>query len=247
MKYATIRFYAALNDFLAPERKAQSSLCTFYVSRSVKDLVESLGVPHTEVELILVNGRPVNFAYRVEDGDRISVYPPFRSLDISSLQPLRPESPEEFRFVADTHLGRLAAYLRMLGFDTWYERDSTDEALAAISADEDRILLTRDRGLLKRTVVTRGHFVQTTDPSRQLVEVLQRFDLVPRMRPFRRCIHCNAILQPVSKEQVIDRLLPETRQYYDEFFLCPRCGHVYWKGSHYRRMQHFISSVIASS
>jgi uncharacterized protein with PIN domain/sulfur carrier protein ThiS len=247
MKRAYIRFYAALNDFLTPERRAQTTPCSFYVSGSVKDLIESLGVPHTEIELILVNGNPVDFAYRVQDGDRISVYPPFRSLDISPLNPLRPETLAEFRFVADTHLGRLAAYLRMLGFDTWYQRDAADEELAAISAREQRIVLTRDRGLLKRNIVTRGYFVQATDPARQVVEVLQRFDLVPRTRPFRRCIHCNAILQPASKEEVIDRLLPETRQYYDEFFLCPRCRRIYWKGSHYRRMQRFIENVIASS
>ena len=247
MKQAYVRFYAALNDFLAPERQARTSACSFYVSGSVKDLIESLGVPHTEVELILVNGEPVNFAYRVQDSDRISVYPPFRSLDISPMSSLRPAPPGEFRFVADAHLGRLAGYLRMLGFDTWYRRDASDEDLAAISAGEERILLTRDRGLLKRNIVTRGYFVQATDPSRQLVEVLQEFDLVQRMQPFRRCIHCNGILQPVPKEAVIDRLLPETRQYYDEFFLCPRCGHIYWKGSHYRRMKQFIESVIASS
>jgi uncharacterized protein len=247
MMHACIRFYAALNDFLAPERRAQTSTSSFYVSGSVKDLIESLGVPHTEVELILVNGEPVNFAYRVQDGDRISVYPPFRSLDVSPLLTLRPEMPGEYRFVADAHLGRLAGYLRMLGFDTWYRRDSADEELAAISAGEERILLTRDSGLLKRNIVTRGYFVQTTDPARQVVEVLQRFDLVSKIQPFRRCIHCNAVLQPARKEEVLDRLLPETRQYYEEFFLCPNCGRIYWKGSHYRRMQRFIESVIASS
>jgi uncharacterized protein with PIN domain len=247
MLQAHIRFYAALNDFLAPERRARASTFSFYVSGSVKDLVESLGVPHTEIELILVNGQPVDFGYRVQDGDRISVYPPFRSLDISPLGPLRPALPVVFRFVADTHLGRLAAYLRMLGFDTWYRRDSGDEELAAVSAEEQRTLLTRDRGLLKRNIVKRGYFVQATDPARQLVEVLERFDLVSRMEPFGRCIHCNGILRPVSKESVADRLLPETKQYYEEFFLCSRCGHIYWKGSHYRRMQRFIESVIASS
>lgn len=247
MKHASIRFYATLNDFLAPERRAQTSTCSFYVSGSVKDLIESLGVPHTEVELILVNGNPVDFGYRVQDGDRISVYPPFRSLDVSPLPTLRPAAPAEFRFVADAHLGRLAGYLRMLGFDTSYRRDADDEELAKISSGEERILLTRDSGLLKRNIVTRGYFVQATDPARQVVEVLQRFELVSKIQPFRRCIHCNAILQPARKEDVLDRLLPETRQYYDEFFQCPRCGHIYWKGSHYRRMERFIESVIASS
>lgn len=247
MKQAYVRFYAGLNDFLVPERRARASTCAFYVSGSVKDLIESLGVPHTEVDLILVNGEPADFAYRVQDGDRISVYPLFRSLDVSPIPTLRPEPPAEFLFVVDAHLGRLAGYLRMMGFDTWYRRDASDEELAAISSSEERILLTRDRGLLKRNIVSRGYFVQTTDPSRQLVEVLGRFDLVALISPFRRCIHCNGILQPAPKDAVADRLLPETRQYYNEFFLCPRCGHIYWKGSHYRRMKQFIESVIASS
>jgi uncharacterized protein len=247
MNHAYIRFYASLNDFLAPERRGETSICSFYVSGSVKDLIESLGVPHTEVELILVNGKSADLAYRVQDGDRISVYPPFRSLDISPLSPLRLEPLEEFRFAADTHLGRLAAYLRMLGFDTWYRRDAGDEELASVSVKEQRILLTRDRGLLKRNVVTRGYFVQATDPARQVVGVLERFDLGSKIQPFRRCIHCNAIPQAVSKEEVLDRLLPETRQYYDEFFLCPRCTRIYWKGSHYRRMQRFIATLTAAS
>jgi uncharacterized protein with PIN domain/sulfur carrier protein ThiS len=247
MKRARIRFYADLNNFLTPSRQGQASDYDFLVSGSVKDLIESLGVPHTEVDLILVNGEPVDFGYRVQDRDRISVYPPFRYIDITPLLSLRPEALEEFAFVADTHLGRLAAYLRMLGFDTWYRRDSVDEELAAIAAEEKRILLTRDRGLLKRNMVTRGYYVQATDPASQVVEVLRRFALAASVKPFRRCTHCNALLQTVSKEAVEDRLLPETRQFYDEFFLCPSCGHVYWKGSHYRRMQRFVESVLAAN
>jgi uncharacterized protein with PIN domain len=247
MKRARIRFYADLNDFLAPWRQGRASDYDFLVSGSVKDLIESLGVPHTEVDLILVNGEPVGFGYRVQDRDHISVYPPFRYIDVSPLLSLRPEALEKCSFVVDTHLGRLAAYLRMLGFDTWYRRDSVDDELAAISADEDRILLTRDRGLLKRNMVKRGYYVQAIDPARQLVEVLQRFNLAASVKPFRRCTHCNAMLKTVSKDAVAERLLPETRQFYDEFYLCPCCGHVYWKGSHYRRMQRFIDSVLTAN
>lgn len=243
MKRAYLRFYGGLNAFLASERQGQTSDYSFYVSGSVKDLIESLGVPHTEVELIVANGDPVDFAYRVQDGDRISVFPAFRSLDLPPLVSLRPQAAGELRFVADAHMGRLAAYLRMVGFDTWYRQDAEDEELAGISAHEERILLTRDRGLLKRNVVKHGYYVQETNPARQLAEVVQRFELSPRMEPFRRCVHCNAILERTAKQGVADRLLPETRQYYDEFFLCPRCGHIYWKGSHYRRMKCFIDSV----
>lgn len=243
MKRAYVRFYAELNDFLPPARKGQEFGYAFDVSGSVKDMIESLGVPHTEVDLILANGEPVDFAYLVRDGDRISVYPAFQSLEVSPLLRLRPQPLREIRFAADANLGRLAAYLRMLGFDTLYRRDFGDEELAKLSAVDRRVLLTRDRGLLKRNIVTRGYCLRETDPTRQLAEVLQRFGLVPSIAPFQRCIHCNALLRSVSKESVEDRLLPETKQFYDEFYLCAECGRIYWKGSHYRRMRRFIESV----
>lgn len=247
MKQAGMRFYAQLNDFLPPEKRARTLACSFDVSGSVKDMIESLGVPHTEVDLILANGEPVDFNYRVQQGDVISVYPEFQSIDISPKVRLRPQPLSEARFAADTHLGRLAAYLRMLGFDTLYRNDFADEELAKLSADEDRILLTRDRGLLMRTMVKRGCYLRATQPARQLAELLQSFDLVRAINPFRRCMHCNEILRPVSKETISDRLLPQTRQHFDEFYNCPQCGRIYWKGSHYSRMRRFIDSLLASN
>jgi uncharacterized protein len=246
MRRAGLRFYAELNDFLPLEKRARTIPCSFDVSGSVKDLIESLGVPHTEVDLILANGEPVDFTYRVRDGDRISVYPEFRSIDISPHARLRPRPLPEMRFVADTHLGRLAAYLRMLGFDTLYRNDYADEDLARLSASEDRILLTRDRGLLMRTAVTRGSYLRAKEPAQQLAELLQRFDLARAITPFRRCMHCNAILRLIPKETISDRLLPQTRQHFNEFYNCPQCGRIYWKGSHYRRMHRLIESVTGS-
>ncbi|HXX17828.1 MAG TPA: Mut7-C RNAse domain-containing protein [Candidatus Acidoferrum sp.] len=245
MKQARLRFYAQLNDFLPPPQRMQTVTHTFDVSGSVKDVIESLGVPHTEVDLILANGTPVDFSYAVRDGDRVSVYPAFRSVDISPVEHLRAQLPPELRFVADGHLGRLAAYLRMLGFDTLYRSDYADNELAAISAREKRILLTRDRGLLMRTVVTWGYCLRTTDPSRQLAEVVRHFDLIRSVFPFRRCMHCNSLLQKADKEAIRDRLLPQTREHFDEFFSCPECHRIYWKGSHYRRMTRLIESVAA--
>lgn len=247
MKQAHVRFYAELNDFLLPPKRMQMMPYTFDVSGSVKDVIESFGVPHTEVDLILVNGEAVDFSYTVQDGDRISVYPAFRSIDISPVEHLRPQLPGELRFVADAHLGRLAAYLRMLGFDTLYRRDYEDEELAQISAREKRILLTRDRGLLMRTIVTWGYCLRNTDPSRQLAEVVRHFDLMPSISPFRRCMHCNSPLQKTDKEAISGRLLSQTREHYNEFFVCPQCHRIYWKGSHYRRMTLLIESVAASN
>lgn len=244
MKQVHVRFYGELNDFLPLPRKMRLVTWKFDVSGSVKDMIESIGVPHTEVDLILANGEPVDFDHRLQEGERITVYPAFRSLDISQLIRMRREPLRRARFVVDTHLGRLAAYLRMLGFDTLYRNDYRDEELAKISAREDRVLLTRDCGLLMRTIVTRGYYLRATDPARQLVEVLQQFDLMASIAPFCRCMHCNAMLHATPKDAISYRLLPETKRHYEEFFICPQCDRIYWKGSHYRRMRHFIESVV---
>jgi uncharacterized protein with PIN domain len=238
-----IRFYAELNDFL-PREKRQAAFKHFFFGRpAVKDLIESLGVPHTEVDLVLINGESVEFSRRVRDGDRISVYPVFESIDISPVARVRPEPLREVRFVLDTHLGKLATYLRMLGFDALYRNNFSDEALTEVSVKERRILLTRDRGLLKRGRITHGYFVRNTDLRAQLTEVLRRFDLYRLIRPFCRCLRCNRLLEPVPQEEVAGRLPPKVREYFDEFYFCPGCGRIYWKGSHYEHMEHFVREI----
>jgi uncharacterized protein with PIN domain len=239
-----IRFYAELNDFLQPRRRGRSFEHSFEGRVSVKDLIESLGVPHTEVELMLANGEPVDFAYLVQDGDRFSVYPVFRMLDISSLLRVRPDPPAP-RFVLDAHLGKLATYLRMLGFDTLYRNDYDDEELAEISDAEGRILLTRDLGLLKRSLVTHGYFMRETNPQLQVVEVMHRFRLFEAIEPLQRCMRCNGLLVPTTKEAILERLPPRTGQYYDDFYLCEQCGQVYWRGAHYERILDFIAGIRA--
>jgi uncharacterized protein with PIN domain len=241
MAEAGFRFYAELNDFLPPERRFIEFPYSFLDVATVKDRIESFGVPHTEVDLILVNGEAVDFAYRVKDGDRVSVYPVFEALDIAGLTRLRPEPLREPRFVLDTHLGRLAAYLRMMGFDTLYGNSSADEQLAQVSRDERRILLTRDVGLLKRGAVTHGCFVRETDARRQLAEVVRRFDLARLARPFSRCLRCNARLEMAAKEDVSAQLPARTAALYEEFWRCSECARVYWKGGHYRRMRQLMA------
>jgi len=240
MKQVCVRFYAELNDLL-PAHLRYITFPHFCDNRSsVKDLIESLGVPHTEIDLILVNGESVEFAYLVQAGDRISVYPVFESIDITPLVRVRPQPLRESRFALDTHLGRLARYLRLLGFDTLYRNDYTDDELARLASAEHRILLTRDPGLLKRRVVTHGYWIRTSDPQEQVREVLERFDLRGAMTPFTRCLRCNTRLQAVRKEDFLDRLPPMTKVLYDEFCWCATCGRAYWKGSHYRRMVQWI-------
>jgi uncharacterized protein with PIN domain len=243
MKQAYFRFYAELNDLIPAERRQVTCSHCFLAQTSVKDMIESLGVPHTEIDLILANGESVDFSYMLQDGDYVSVFPVFESLDITPLVRVRPQPLREPRFVLDGHLGRLARYLRMLGFDTLYRNDYADEELARISSEERRILLTRDPGLLKRSVITHGYCIRESDPTRQLLRVLHRFDLYGAITPFVRCLRCNALLQPVRKEDVLDRLLPMTKETHDEFQICPECDRVYWKGSHYKRMRQFVERL----
>lgn len=240
MPSAAFRFYAELNDFLPAARQFTEFTHPFLDIATVKDFIESFGVPHTEVDLVLVNGEPVEFSYRVKDGDRVSVYPMFESFDIAPVSRVRPEPLRTPRFILDTHLGRLAAFLRMLGFDCLYRNCYTDEQLASTSRDERRILLTRDVGLLKRGAVTHGYFVRETDPKRQLCEIVCRFDLVRLARPFTRCMRCNTPLQEVSKADVLAELPPRTAEEHNEFRRCPTCRRVYWKGAHYRRMMGLV-------
>lgn len=228
---ATLRFLDTLNNFLPKDQREADIVVHFQQNPTVKHLIEALGVPHVEVGAVTVNGEAVSLAERVHDGDQIEV------------RPAAPGCPVEPRFLLDSHLGRLAAYLRMLGFDCLYNNDYQDDRIADILAEDIRILLTRDRRLLMRKVVQYGYCLRSLEPQEQLTEVVRRFDLADKIRPFHRCLRCNAPLEPVSKEAVLDRLEPLTKRYFDEFRLCPACDQVYWKGSHYERMQELIQRI----
>jgi hypothetical protein len=243
MSSATFQFHAELNDFLPNGRRAAAFEYRFEGSPSAKDAIEAIGVPHTEVDVILVQGRAAGFAYLLQPGDRVEVYPPGAPNEAEPGAHLQSLPSSEAAFVLDAHLGKLAAYLRMLGFDTLYRNDYGDDELAAISSRTGRILLSRDLGLLKRSIVTAGHYVRATNPRHQLVEVLQRYGLFTAIRPFRRCLRCNGELEAVAKDEVLDRLPAEARQYYHEFHRCAACGQIYWPGSHYRRMRRFIDGL----
>jgi uncharacterized protein with PIN domain len=242
-----VRFYGSLNDFLPPAQRRSTLVRVFEGSPSVKDLVESFGVPHPEIDLLIVDGESVDFSYRVRDGDRVAVYSLIRGLDLGDAVRLRPPPQTEPRFVADVHLGRLAAYLRLAGFDTKYRNDSSDGEIVAIAASEDRVLLTRDVGVLKHGIVTRGYCLRETQPAGQLVEVLRQFDLVPGAAPFTRCVRCNSPLQAVTRERVQHMLPERTREHYREFSLCPTCSRIYWRGSHYSRMKIFMEAAFAAA
>ncbi len=233
MKVARFRFDAGLRPLLQHANEAGEFDYGFNGPQSAKHLIESVGIPHTEIGAVVANSMPVGSEYLVQDGD---------TLDVLS-NPPDAESAQEPRFVLDLHLGRLAAHLRMLGLDCLYENDYDDGTLAGISVSEGRILLTRDRRLLMRKTITQGYLLRSLQPHEQLLEVLHRYALRKWTKPFQRCIRCNGLLEPVAKEAVIDRLEPLTKRYFDEFRICPACGQIYWKGSHFERMQRMIAGL----
>ena len=242
---AFFRFYAELNDHLPPAGRYRTLERGFFVPPSVKDCIESFGVPHTEVDLVLVNGESSGFDRPVHDGDRVAVYPVFEAFDITPELRLRPKPLRETRFVLDVHLGRLAAYLRMLGFDAAYRNCATDPELVAASVEEKRILLTRDRGLLKHAAVTHGYWVREQESRRQAAEVVQRFDLAGFVHPFTRCMACNEPLHTATREEVRGRVPPRIAASRDSFRQCARCRRVYWQGTHYERMRQWIEEAAA--
>ncbi len=237
------RFYEELNDFL-PEEKRKVRFAHNYIDRaSVKDVIESLGVPHTEVDMILVNSNSVGFDYLINDADDISVYPLFEALDISDIQHLRPKPLRKPKFIADVHLGRLTRYLRMLGFDVLYENNFEDDEIVKISLEAKRAILTKDRGILKQSEVTHGYWVRSSKVKEQVVEIIKRFDLKKLIKEFTCCIECGSMLESISKNEIINELPPKVSRSQTEFSRCPSCEKLYWKGTHYHRMLSFIKTI----
>jgi uncharacterized protein with PIN domain len=231
MSSAQFLFFGRLNDFFPQDQRGQMIAVDFRERQSVKHLAESLGVPHPEIGPVQVNGQAGTLDTITQDRDRVEIHP------------VPDGCPVEPRFLLDCHLGRLAAYLRMLGFDCLYQNDYDDKEMAEIVQREGRILLSHDRRLLMRKAVAHGYCIRSLEPTEQLSEVIKRFDLTKSIVPFHRCPRCNHSLEPVAKEAVLDRLEPLTKLYFDEFQICPACEQIYWKGSQYERMQDLIEQL----
>lgn len=243
-----LRFYEELNYFLPDEHKKKEFQLSFDVPRSVKDLIESIGVPHVEVDLILVNGRSVPFEYTVMNGDRISIFPEFETLDIGGVTHLRPVPLRRPRFVLDVHLKSLAHKLRLLGLDTDYKTHREDSALAEISNREKRTLLTRDKQLLMRKVVTRGLYIRNTDPVKQVHELFDRMALIEFIDPFSRCLDCNGKIETIERSaenhDAIEAIVPAgVLAWCSQFYRCKLCKKIYWKGSHFSKMNDFVEEI----
>ncbi|NKQ35077.1 MAG: Mut7-C ubiquitin/RNAse domain-containing protein [Chloroflexi bacterium] len=242
MKTARFHFHGDLAELLRNRQSGKLFDYSFQEAQTVKHLIESAGIPHTEAAAILANGQPVNFNYLVQDGDRIGVYPP------TAVPPqapsLQPPPPRPIRFLLDNHLGKLTRYLRLLGFDALYPPDHlTDAELVQLAHDQQRVMLTRDRGLLMHKRIAHGCLLRSKETTEQVTAVLQRYDLYDEISPWQRCLRCNGRLRPVPKADILDRLEPKTKLYYEDFQICQECGQIYWKGSHFASLEEWIAQV----
>jgi hypothetical protein len=237
MATASFRFHGELANFLPRARRETAFDYACARAATLKNAIEALGVPHTEAALVLVNGAPATLPRIVREGDAVEVYP----------WPRRPErmAPAPLAFLADAHLGGLARFLRMLGFDTLHENAIGDAEIRRIAAREPRVVLTRDRELLKCRDIAQGCYVHARRPEEQLREVAARYDLVTRAQPFTLCLACNVRLESVPKHAVLDRLPPAVATSRERFMHCARCDRVFWEGSHFARMQAALGRILA--
>jgi uncharacterized protein with PIN domain len=238
-----LKFHGDLPFFLGSKTRRETIERALREKTSVKDVIESCGVPHSEVDLILVDGQPVDFHHTLRTDAEVDVYPV--GLMPTRFPKNRLQVSNSTEFVADCHLGKLARDLRLLGFDVAYDRDADDRQLLAIMGESRRALLTRDRRLLMHAIVQHGYYLRSQNPINQTIEVLRRFDLFSAIAPFTRCLRCNAPLQKVEKADVIQKLEPLTKIYYEEFRRCTGCGQIYWAGSHFSKLQKRLKEIRA--
>jgi uncharacterized protein with PIN domain len=240
----TFRFYEELNDFLPKHKRKTEFEATFKGKRSIKDMIEALGVPHTEIDLILVNGNSVDFNYILQDQDRVSVYPVFESLNITNVTRLRKIPLRRNKFIADINLGDIAKYMRVLGFDLYYDPLFSTREIIELSKRENRIILTKDSKLLKFKEVSHGIFIRHGTTKEQIRQIIDCLDIKDNIKPFTRCLGCNTLLNIVPKGKILDRIPPKTKDFCDEYVQCPSCDKIYWKGTHFIHMKKVVRQIL---
>jgi uncharacterized protein len=236
-----LRFHGDLNVFLRSKSGDAVIERRLAEKTSIKDVIESCGVPHSEVDVILVDEQTVGFDHTVANDAKVGVFPvdnPGTDRTEKRLQ-----SVGVNRFVADGHLGALTRNLRLLGFDVAYEQNADDRQLLEVMTRENRALLTRDRRLLMHGIVQHGYCPRSQNADEQTIEVIRRFNLSELIVPFTRCLRCNAPLEAAAKADVIDELEPLTKIYYDQFRRCPGCKQIYWSGSHFPKLQKRVEEI----
>ena len=245
MKPFTVRLnvFGDLDFFLPPRTRGGKVERCLGERTSVKDVIESCGIPHPEVDLIVVNRKAVDFAHPLTVDAEIELYPP--AMQYSKFREKRLQVFTIIEFIADGHLGKLVRDLRLLGIDVVYDPAAEDRQLVTTASKNNRALLTRDRRLLMHAAVKHGYYLRSQNPLEQTIEVLRRFDLGSILSPFSRCLRCNALLEAAEKERVIGQLEPLTKIYYDEFCRCTGCAQVYWSGSHFTKLQKRLEQIRA--
>jgi len=244
MARAIFRFYEELNDFLPKYRRKTDFALLFNDKRSIKDAIESLGVPHTEIDLILVNGKSVDFKYILQDQDRVSVYPVFESLNIADVTRLRKFPLRKSKFIADINLGKIAKYMRVLGLDLYFDPMLSPCEIVEISNKEKRIILTTSRKLLKFKDVSHGIFVRPGSTVQQIKRIINYLNIKDVVDPFTRCLRCNSLLDAVPKEEILERIPPKARAFCDVYARCETCDKIYWKGTHCIHMQKVVKQIL---
>ena len=244
MARVLLRFYEELNDFLPKPRQKTDFTVDFRPKRSIKDLIEALGVPHTEIDLILINGKSLDFSYQVQDGDRVSVYPVFESLNIKDVTRLRKIPLRQTTFIADVNLGDLVKCLRIIGYDVSFSPKFTPREIIAISKNEKRIILTKSRKLLKFKDVTHGIFIRPGTTREKIKRLIEFLDIKEMVKPFSRCLRCNTLLKPIAKEKILERIPPKTRDFCQDYSVCETCDKIYWKGTHYIKMKKVVEKIL---
>lgn len=236
------RFYEELNDYLPKENRKEWFDVTIEPETTIRTVLQKLGVPINEVDLILVNQQSQGLDYQLQNEDRVSVFPMFELFDISSVSEVHDKPLRNLKFIGDVHLGRLCKYLRILGFDTLYFKDYSVDQLIELSRQDRRILLSKDHKLGKHPKVNHWYWIRSSDPLEQIRDLYEKLDLTSSIAPLTRCIKCNNEIVLVPKEEVLDKLQPRTAKYYEDFFQCPNCERIYWEGSHYEHMLEFIQN-----
>ena len=207
-------------------------------------MIEALGVPHTEIDFILVNEKSVDFTYILQDGDRISVYPVFESLNIEDVTRLRKLPLRKTKFIADINLGHIVKYMRILGFDVCFDPLLSPRQIIEVSKKENRIVLTKSKNLLKFKDITHGIFIRPGTTEEQVKGIIDFLDIKDNVKPFSRCLRCNNLLRSISKESIIDRIPPKTKVFCDEYSYCKPCDKIYWKGTHFIKMKRVIDRIL---
>jgi len=244
MPKATFRFYEELNSFLPKHRRKTDFEVMFKGKRSIKGMIEALGVPHTEVDLILVHGNSVDFTYILQDKDRVSVYPVFESLNIADVTHLRKIPLRRSKFIADINLGNIVKYMRALGLDLFYDSLLSPHEIIEISKRENRIILTKSRNLLMFKEVTHGIFIRSGTTIEQIKRIIDYLDIKDDIKPFSRCLRCNSLLSAIEKENILDKIPPKTMEFCDEYVQCQSCDKIYWKGTHFINMKRVLKQIL---